>query len=88
MILAKKRCIYCSPESREKIGRRAKKAKMRFRPLSILCCRVVKHALLTPRNPAKSMGYRADRHRTCAPINTGRRGPGPGEVAPENRTGR
>ena len=31
---------------------------------------VVKHALLTPRNPARSMGYRADRHRTRAPINT------------------
>ena len=32
--------------------------------------RVVKHALLTPHNPARSMGYRADRHRTRAPINT------------------
>ena len=31
---------------------------------------VVKHALLTPRNPARSIGYRADRHQTCAPINT------------------
>ena len=31
---------------------------------------VVKHALLTPRNPARSMGYRADRHRTRAPINS------------------
>ena len=31
---------------------------------------VVKHALLTPRNPARSLGYRADRHRTRAPINT------------------
>ena len=31
--------------------------------------RVVKHALLTPRNLARSMGYRADRHRTRAPIN-------------------
>ena len=31
---------------------------------------VVKHALLTPRNPARSMSYRADRHRTRAPINT------------------
>ena len=31
---------------------------------------VVKHALLTPHNPARSMGYRADRHRTRAPINT------------------
>ena len=31
---------------------------------------VVKHALLTPRNPARSMGYRTDRHRTRAPINT------------------
>ena len=31
---------------------------------------VVKHALLTPRNPARSMGYHADRHRTRAPINS------------------
>ena len=31
---------------------------------------VVKRALLTPRNPARSMDYRADRHRTHAPINT------------------
>ena len=31
---------------------------------------VVKHALLTPRNPARSMSYRADRHRTRAPINS------------------
>ena len=30
---------------------------------------VVKHALLTPRNSARSMVYRADRHRTRAPIN-------------------
>ena len=41
---------------------------------------VVKHALLTPRNPAKSMGYRADRHRIRAPINSGSRGQaGPGD---------
>ena len=33
---------------------------------------VVKHALLTPRNPARSMGYRADRHRTHASIIYGR----------------
>ena len=31
---------------------------------------VVKHALLTLHNPARSMGYRADRHRIRAPINT------------------
>ena len=36
---------------------------------------VVKHALLTPRNPARSMGYRADRHRTRAPINSPHRPP-------------
>ena len=30
---------------------------------------VVKRALLTPRNPARSMDYRAGRHRTRAPIN-------------------
>ena len=30
---------------------------------------VVKHALLTPRNPAKSMDYRADQHRIRASIN-------------------
>ena len=31
---------------------------------------VVKRVMLTPRNPARSMDYRADRHRTRAPINT------------------
>ena len=31
---------------------------------------VVKHALLTPRNPARSMDYRADRRRIRAPINS------------------
>ena len=31
---------------------------------------VVKRALLTPSNPARSMDYRADRHRIRAPINT------------------
>ena len=32
-------------------------------------CYSRERALLTPRNPARSMHYRADRHRTRAPIN-------------------
>ena len=31
---------------------------------------VAKRALLTPRNPVRSMHYRADRHRTHTPNNT------------------
>ena len=30
---------------------------------------VARHALLTPRNPARSIDYRVDRLQTCAPIN-------------------
>ena len=36
-------------------------------------------ASLTPRNPARSMDYRADRRRTRAPINSPDRGALPGE---------
>ena len=48
---------------------------------------VVKHALLTPRNPARSMDYRAERRRTRAPINT-QSWPGHGHYEGQYRKGK
>ena len=50
MILAKKRCIYCSPESWEKVRRRARKDKMSISRLVIQCCRQAANAG-APREP-------------------------------------
>ncbi|MDE0389837.1 MAG: hypothetical protein OXI75_14155 [Rhodospirillales bacterium] len=50
MILAKKRCIYCSPESWEKMRRRAKKDKTSISRLVIRCCRQAASAG-APREP-------------------------------------
>ena len=50
MILAKKRCIYCSPESWEKMRRRAKKDKTSISRLVVQCCRQAASAG-APREP-------------------------------------
>ena len=50
MILAKKRCIYCSPEDREKMRRRARKAGLSISRLVIQCCRQAASAG-APREP-------------------------------------
>lgn len=63
MILAKKRCIYCSPESREKIGRRAKRAKMKFSPFVILCCRQAASANPPPEPPGHPLVLSEDAQR-------------------------
>ena len=51
MILAKQRGIYCSAEKWEKIGRRARKAKMSISGFVILCCRRAASESVPPPEP-------------------------------------
>lgn len=63
MILAKKRCIYCSPEAREKMRRRAKRAGMSLSRLVILCCRRVASASAPPEPPGHPLALAEDAQR-------------------------
>ena len=51
MILAKKRCIYCSPENWERMRRRARKEKTSISRLVIQCCRQAMSAGAPPEPP-------------------------------------
>ena len=63
MILAKKRCIYCSPESREKMRRRARKAGIPISRLVILCCRQAASANPPPEPPGHPLALSEDTQR-------------------------
>lgn len=61
MILAKKRCIYCSPEDREKMRRRARKEKTSISRLVIQCCRQAASAPLEPSGHPQVLSEAAQR---------------------------
>ena len=63
MILAKKRCIYCSPEDREKMRRRARKAGLPVSRLVILCCRRAANANAPPEPPGHPLVLSEDAQR-------------------------
>ena len=63
MILAKKRCIYCSPETREKMRRRARKERIPLSRLVILCCRRVASASAPPEPPGHPLALAEDAQR-------------------------
>ena len=63
MILAKKRCIYCSPESREKMRRRARKERIPLSRLVILCCRQAASANAPPEPPGHPLALSEDAQR-------------------------
>ncbi len=63
MILAKKRCIYCSPETREKMRRRARKERIPLSRLVILCCRRVASASAPPEPPGHRLALAEDAQR-------------------------
>ena len=64
VILAKKRCIYCSPEKWEKIRRRARKAGMPISRLFILCCRHAASANAPPEPPGHPLALPEDTQRS------------------------
>ena len=63
MILAKKRCIYCSPEKWEKIRRRARKAKEKISAFIVLCCRQAASASAPPEPPGHPLALSEDAQR-------------------------
>ena len=63
MILAKKRCIYCSPEDREKMRRRARKAGIPVSRLVVLCCRQAANANAPPEPPGHPLVLSEDAQR-------------------------
>lgn len=63
MILAKKRCIYCSPENREKMRRRARKERIPLSRLVILCCRRAGSASAPPEPPGHPLALSEDAQR-------------------------
>ena len=64
MILAKKRCIYCSPEKWEKMRRRARKAGMPISRLFILCCRHAASANAPSKPPGHPLALPEDTQRS------------------------
>ena len=63
MILAKKRCIYCSPENWEKVRRRARKGKTPISRLVIRCCRQAASASAPPAPPGHPQALSEDEQR-------------------------
>ena len=63
MILAKKRCIYCSPEKWERIRRRARKAGIPRSRLVVQCCRRAANGDAPPEPPGQPVALPEDTQR-------------------------
>ena len=63
VILAKKRCIYCSPEKWEKMRRKARKARISISRLVILCCRRAGSTSAPPEPPGHPLALSEDAQR-------------------------